>query len=579
MSKAYKHKPLYTPVQRFWQLMAAEKREIIYLYTYAIIAGLISLSLPLGIQSIIAFVSSGQITVSVVVLISLIVLGLLVVGGMQIMQLWLVEYIQQRIFVRTAFDFSHRVPRLQAEALHRYYPPELMNRFFDTISLQKSMAKLLTDFTTAAIQIVFGLILLSFYHPYFIVFGMILVIVLIGILYFTSPRGVDTSITESKYKYKLVAWLQEMARSMNTFKLGGQSALPTEKTDGFVTNYLKARKQHFRVLMTQYFSFVGFKTLVTGGLLVLGAVLVIQREINIGQFVASEIVIILIMTAVEKIIIKLDTIYDMLASLDKLGQVTDMPLEEEGGIPIPARGQGLSIQVNNLRYHYPGLEERALDGISFNVAASERVCIAGFNRSGKSTLSQLLLGLYESYDGSISYNNLSLRDLDKNALRRLIGDNTSKEQVFNGTILENITLGIPGVPIEDVLWATDNVGLTTFIQELPHGLQTELTGGSIRLPASVIRKLIMARCLVLRPKMLLLDDFWGGMEKTEKLRLIQMLSSQEFNWTLLIISNDPEVMAICDRTLLLRDGKLVASGSFEEISKSHPYQQLANLTV
>lgn len=566
-------------MQRFWQLLAAEKREIVYLYIYAIVAGLISLSLPLGIQSIIAFVSSGQITVSVVVLITLIVLGLLIVGGMQIMQLWLVEYIQQRIFARTAFDFAYRVPRLQSEALHRYYPPELMNRFSDTVVLQKSMAKLLTDFTTSAIQIIFGLILLSFYHPYFIVFGMILVIVLIGILYLTSSRGIDTSITESKYKYKLLAWLQEMARSMNAFKLGGQSELPSQKTNGFVTSYLKARKQHFRVLMTQYFSFVGFKTVITGGLLVLGAVLVIQREINIGQFVASEIVIILIMTAVEKIIIKLDTIYDLLTSLDKLGQVTDMPLEEERGMPVPDTGQGLSIQVRSLRYQYPNLEEFAIDGISFDVQASERVCIAGFNRSGKSTLSQLLLGLYESYEGSIAYNHLSMRDLNKNNLRRLIGDNTSKEQVFDGTILENITLGIPNVPVEDVIWATDNVGLTDFIHELPDGLQTELTGGSIRLPASVARKIIMARCLVRRPKMLLLDDFWGGMEKQEKLRLIQMLSSPEFSWTLLIISNDPEVMAICDRTMLLKDGQLVASGHFEEIRHSTPYQQLATLTV
>ena len=566
-------------MQRFWQLLAAEKREIVYLYIYAIIAGLISLSLPLGIQSIIAFVSSGQITMSVVVLITLIVLGLLIVGGMQIMQLWLVEYIQQRIFARTAFDFAHRVPRLQSEALHRYYPPELMNRFFDTVSLQKSMAKLLTDFTTSAIQIVFGLILLSFYHPYFIVFGMILVIVLIGILYLTSSRGIDTSITESKYKYKLVAWLQEMARAMNTFKLAGLSELPTEKTNDIVTNYLKARKQHFRILMTQYFSFVGFKTVITGGLLVLGAILVIQREINIGQFVASEIVIILIMTAVEKIIIKLDTIYDLLTSLDKLGQVTDMPLEEESGVPVPQSGQGLSIQVNNLSYQYPNIEEFAIDGVSFHVQASERVCIAGFNRSGKSTLSQLLLGLYEGYEGSIAYNNLSMRDLNKNSLRRLIGDNTSKEQIFIGTILENITLGIPDVPIEDVIWATDNVGLTDFIHELPEGLQTELTGGNIRLPASVSRKIIMARCLVMRPKMLLLDDFWGGMEKHEKLRLVQMLSSHKFSWTLLIISNDPEVMAICDRTLLLKDGKLVANGNFEEIRHTTPYQQLANLTV
>jgi ABC-type bacteriocin/lantibiotic exporter with double-glycine peptidase domain len=579
MSKAYKQKALYTPMQRFWRLLASEKREIVYLYIYALIAGLISLSLPLGIQSIIAFISSGQLTVSVIVLISLIVLGLLIVGGMQVMQLWLVEYIQQRIFAKSAFDFAFRVTRLQSEALHKYYPPELMNRFFDTVALQKSMAKLLTDFTTAAIQIVFGLILLSFYHPYFIVFGIIVVIVLVTTLYFTSSKGIDTSITESKYKYKLVAWLQEMARSMNTFKLVGQSDLPMQKTNGFVESYLVARKQHFRVLMTQYFSFVGFKTLITGGLLVLGCVLVIQREINIGQFVASEIVIILIMTAVEKIIIKLDTIYDMLTSLDKLGQVTDLPLEQEGGVAINGNIQGLSLQVNNLRYKYPGVDEYAIKGISFEVRPSERVCIAGFTRSGKSTLSQLLLGLYDSYEGSIAYNNLSLRDLQKSSLRRLIGDNTSKEQVFDGTILENITLGLPNVPIEDVVWATEQVGLTRYIHALPEGLQTNLTGGSLRVPASVSRKIIMARCLVLRPKMLLLDDFWGGMEKHEKMRLIDILSGPEFGWTLLIISNDPDVMESCDRTLLLKDGQLVSSGSFEEVRSSSHYQQLAYLTA
>ncbi|MFD2246285.1 peptidase domain-containing ABC transporter [Pontibacter ruber] len=574
-----KQKPLYTPMQRFWQLLATEKREIMYLYIYAVVAGLISLSLPLGIQSIIAFVSSGQITASVIVLITLIVVGLLIVGGMQVMQLWLVEYIQQRIFTRTAFDFAFRVPRLQTEALHKHYPPELMNRFFDTVSLQKSMAKILTDFSTAAIQIVFGLILLSFYHPYFIVFSLFLVVVLIAIFYFSGPRGIDSSITESKYKYKLVAWLQEMARAMNTFKLVGQSDLPMQKTDGYVTKYIKARKQHFGILMTQYLSFVGFKTLITGGLLVLGCVLVIQREINIGQFVASEIIIILIMTAVEKIIIKLDTVYDLLTSLDKLGQVTDLPLEEEGGIPISGNIEGLSVQVRNLRFRYPKAEEYAIKGISFDVRPSERVCIAGFNRSGKSTLSNLLLGLYDSYEGSIAYNGLSLRDLEKSSLRRLIGDNTSKEQVFDGTILENITLGTPTVPIEDVVWATESVGLTQFIHALPEGLQTHLTGGSMRLSASVARKIIMARCLVHRPKMLLLDDFWGGMEKHEKMRLIQMLSSPEFGWTLLIISNDPDVMRSCDRTLVLADGELVASGTYEEVRTSRQYQQLAYLTA
>ena len=569
-----------TPMQRFLNLLAVEKREIIYLYIYAVAAGLISLALPLGIQSIIGFVSSGQITVSVMVLIGLIVLALLIVGGLQVMQLWLVEYLQQRIFVRSAFDFAYRIPRFQAEALNKYYPPELMNRFFDVVSLQKGLAKILLDFSYAVIQIVFGLILLSLYHPYFIFLGVILVIVLVFIIWRTGPRGVETSIRESKYKYKLVAWLEELARSLSTFKLVGHTNLPMERTDGYVSSYLNVRKEHFSVLMTQYLSFVGFKTFITGGLLVLGCILVVQREINIGQFVASEIVIIMIMAAVEKIIVKLDTVYDVLTSLDKLGLVTDLPIEEVKGIKLddlPLDG-GLGIQVQHLRYRYPDTQRTAIDNISFDIKPSERVCLAGYNNSGKSTLISILLGLYPSYEGSIVYSGVSLRDLHIGNLRSLIGDNMSKEQLFDGTLLENITLG-RHLPLQDVLWAIETVGLNEYVHELPEGLQSYLIGGSQRLPGSVARKIVMARSLVRRPRLLIIDDFWVGVSKKEKLNMMRVLTSQQFNWTMLIVTNDPNVMALCDRTLLLQEGRLVASGSYEQISGHELLKELTEVTA
>jgi len=567
-------------MQRFLHLLSIEKREIIYLYVYAVAAGLISLALPLGIQSIIGFVSSGQISVSVVVLIGLIVLALLIVGGLQVMQLWLVEYLQQRIFVRTAFDFAHRIPRLQAEALNQHYPPELMNRFFDVVSLQKGMAKILLDFSTAVIQIVFGLLLLSLYHPYFIFLGIVLVIVLVTIIWSTGKKGVETSLLESKYKYKLVAWLEEMARALSTFKLVGHTNLPMERTDGYVSSYLKVRKEHFSVLMTQYLSFVGFKTFITGGLLVLGCILVVQREINIGQFVASEIIIILIMTAVEKIIVKLDTVYDVLTSLDKLGHVTDLPIEEVQGMKLeelPLDG-GLGIQVQNLRYGYPDTGKTILKNISFHIKPSERICLAGYNNAGKSTLISLLLGLYPSYEGSIVYSGVSLRDLHIGNLRSLIGDNMSKEQVFDGTLLENITLGRK-LPLQDVLWATDLVGLSNFVHGLPEGLQTYLVGGSQRLSASIARKIVMARSLVRRPKLLIIDDFWVGMSRREKMNLMRILTGQQFSWTMIIVSNDRDVMELCDRTLLLQDGQLVASGDYGHISQHELLKELTLITA
>ncbi|MBC5992837.1 ATP-binding cassette domain-containing protein [Pontibacter sp. SD6] len=565
-------------MQRFLQLLSIERREILYMYVYAIAAGLISLTLPLGIQSIIGFVSSGQISVSVVVLISLIILALLIVGGLQVMQLWLVEFIQQRLFARTASEFAYRVPRIQPEALLKYYPPELMNRFFDVVTLQKGIAKILVDFSTAVIQIVFGLILLSFYHPYFIFFGMILIIVLIAIIWLTGGKGIDTSIKESKYKYKLVAWLEEMARSLSTFKLVGHTNLPMDRTNDYVKSYLNVRRQHFKILMTQYYSFVGFKTFITGGLLVLGCILVVQQEINIGQFVASEIVIILMMTAVEKIIIKLDTVYDVMTSLDKIGQVTDLPLEEVKGIKLsdlPLDG-GLSIQAKNLSYKFMDTKKVALENLSFTIQPSERICLAGFNSSGKSTFINILLGLFSSYEGSLAYNGISMRDLDTGSLRSLIGDNISKEQVFDGLLIDNITLG-RDLPMKDILWAIELTGLSQFVHSLPDGLHAYLTGGSMRLPGSVARKIVMARSLVQRPKLLIIDNYWAGMAKKDKMEFLRLLTGPQFDWTMIIVSNDREVMQLCDRTLLLQDGHLIASGNYDEIKRLDILQELTDV--
>lgn len=570
----------YTPMQRFLQLLSIERREIMYLYVYAIAAGLITLVIPLGIQSIIGFVSSGQVTVSVVVLISLIVLALLIVGGLQVMQLWLVEFIQQRLFVRTASEFAYRLPRFQPEALQKYYPPELMNRFFDVVTLQKGLAKILVDFSTAIIQIVFGVILLSFYHPYFIFLGLILMLVLVVIVWLTGHKGIDTSIKESKYKYKLVAWLEEMARSLSTFKLVGHTNLPMDRTNNYVSNYLKARREHFKVLMTQYFSFVGFKTFITGGLLVLGCILVVQQEINIGQFVASEIIIILIMNAVEKIMIKLDTVYDVMTSLDKIGQVTDLPTEEIEGIKLselPLNG-GLSVQAKNLSYKFRNSRNVALQNINFTIQPSEHVCLSGFTISGKTTLINILLGLLPSYEGSLTFNGISLHDLHKGDLRSLIGDNISKEQVFDGTLLDNITLGRE-LPMSDILWAIEEAGLTEFVHSLPEGLHAYLTGGSLHLPTSESRKIVMARSLVQRPKLLIIDNYWAGMAKTEKEEFLHLLTSSQFTWTIIIVSNEREVMQLCDRVLVLQDGYLAANGSYEEIKHLDVLQELTQVTA
>ncbi|MBC7486146.1 MAG: ATP-binding cassette domain-containing protein [Cytophagaceae bacterium] len=561
---------------RLFRVLRSEKQEIGYIYIYAIISGIIGLSLPLGVQSIIGFISSGEISTSVVVLISLIILGILIVGGLQVMQLWLVEHIQQRIFTKTAFEFAFRIPKIKIESVLKYYPPELMNRFFDIITLQKGLAKILIEFSAALLQIILGLVLLSLYHSSFIFFGLFLVIILTLILRITGPKGLKTSLKESKYKYMLANWLEEIARSISTFKLAGYSNLPMEKTDYYVSNYLNARKSHFKILVIQYLSFIGFKTLITGGLLILGCVLLIEKQINIGQFVASEIIIILIMNAVEKIIIQLDTVYDVLTSIEKIGTVTDLPIEVPSGTNIhrSVSEKGLALKIKDLTYKYPAEPGYILKGINLDVQASERICLSGYSSSGKTTLVNIILGFLTSYEGVITFNNISLRNINKNSLISMIGDNVSQEDLFDGTLVENITLGRQNIYLEDILWAIECVGLDHFVQSLPDGLHTHLVNGKLGISESVARKIILARSIANKPKLLILEDFMLGLEKQTKLRLLDVLSGEEHKWTLIVISNDQEIMRLCNRTVIMKEGSIVFNGNYEEIKKDLHFNDL-----
>jgi ABC-type bacteriocin/lantibiotic exporter with double-glycine peptidase domain len=220
-----------TPYERFWLLLKPDNKEIHQVYTYAFFKGLIVLSLPLGIQSIINLIQGGSVSTSWILLVFVVVLGVVMGGYMQLMQMRITETIHQKIFTRAAFDFAYRIPKIKFEEIYKHYAPELMNRFFDVLTLQKSLSKVIIEFPTAILQIIFGLILLSFYHPFFILFSLLLILLVFIIIRMTSKKGLITSLEESKYKYSLVSWLEELARVVKSFKYSQGTDLNLIKLD------------------------------------------------------------------------------------------------------------------------------------------------------------------------------------------------------------------------------------------------------------------------------------------------------------------------------------------------------------
>lgn len=558
------------PVARLARLLHTERADIKYILFYALIAGLISLVLPLGIQTTVELISGGVFFSSVYLLIGIIIVGVIAGGVLQIIQISLVEHLQRRIFTKASLEFAFRIPRLRTEAIIGNYAPELVNRFFDIMTIQKGLPKLLIDLSAAVIQILFGLLLLSLYHPFFVFFSIVLLATLYLIFFITGKRGLESSIQESKYKYKVAHWLEELARAINSFKLAGNTDLPIKKTDYNVNNYLKYRKIHFRVLISQFSFILFFKAAVTGGLLIVGTFLVVDRQITLGQFVASEVVIILLLSSVEKIITYMDVIYDLLTAVDKVAQVTDLPLERIGGLDFTKQPvkKGYTVRVKDLNYRYPDGNDKILKNISLELKSGEHVCISGPGGSGKTTLTNIVSGLYSEFEGLVTINNYSIRDLDVVHLRDKIGKNISQEDIFDGTILENITVGKSMESIQDAIDALQLVGLADEVNRLPEGLNTHMTSGGKTWSNTNIHKLILARCIAKKPDLLILNDFFNGLKRQAKIDLISCLVDKKNHWTMLAVSNDPLIMEACDRVVVLKDGSIEAEGTFEDLTKA-----------
>ncbi|MEC4003683.1 ATP-binding cassette domain-containing protein [Flavobacterium sp. SUN052] len=547
-----------TPLQRFYNLLKLDRKDISQIFFYAIFAGLVSLSLPLGIQAIINLIQSGRVSVSWIVLVVVVVIGVALVGILSLMQLRITENLQQKIFVRSSFEFSYRLPKIKFEELYNQYPPELANRFFDTLTIQKGTSKLLVDFSTALLQIIFGILLLSLYHPFFIVFGILLLILLYSIFRFSYNSGLATSLKESKYKYKVVSWLQEMARNNMSFRKKENFEFALSKNNDLVNGYLENREKHFSIIKRQFIQLIVFKVIITTSLLLIGGFLVLNQQMNIGQFVAAEIIILLVINSVEKIIVGLETFYDVLTSIEKIGLITDLKTEETTSAEATYCFTNISLETENIKFKFPDATDNILEKINLKIEPSEKIVLNGSNGSGKTTLMRILSGLLDPTSGSFFINDDTYRKIDLNQYRSHIGTIIQGEMPFEGTILENITFNNQHVNHEDLKWAIDSVNLGSFIKSLPNGLDTKIFPEGRQLSSSNAQKIVLARSIINKPKILFYEDPLDKMDEEASKEIIDFIMNPNNKWTVIVSSKNDYWKQKSTRIITLKEGTLIS---------------------
>ncbi len=549
-----------TPMQRLGALLVADKHDLGILVVYTLITSLISLAVPLAAQALVNTIAAGIFLQPLIVLSLLVLSGLLFGSVVRMLKFCIVENLQQRIFARITLRLSERIPAIKSSALNAEYMPELINRFFDVVTIQKSWAKLLLEVPTAVLQVVLGLVLMAFYSPLLLAFDVLIILFIIFAVSVLGIGGLRTSIKESVLKYRVAEWLEDMGRCQSSLKTNGITHFLSRRSDSLVINYLKARSEHFAVLFRQALGTYFFQAFASAGILAIGGWLVINRQLTLGQLVAAELIVLNVLSALEKLVRNCDTFYDLLTGLDKVGHISDLPIERNNGLDLPQTTEGLSIECLRLHFSYDQTRE-ILSDMDLSVEAGERASLVGASGAGKTTLASLVCGLQDPSHGTVEVNGFDVRDLSLLSLRRQVGIVGDINEIFDGTIEENVGLGRPTVSHRDIRWALDVAQFTEDLVVLPNGINTMLVSGGRNLSRGQVQRLLIARAIAERPKLLILDEAFTGIDEKTKLKIIDALFSKDNRWTVFDISHDAEVVMRSDKVYVLSDGKICESGT------------------
>jgi ABC-type bacteriocin/lantibiotic exporter with double-glycine peptidase domain len=551
-----------TIISRLWNLLSPDRIEVRNVYIFAIFSGVLSLGLPLGIQLIINFIQLGQLSASWFLLVGLVIFAIGFSGTLNILQLRITETLQQRVFARSALEFAYRIPKLKLEKLKAHYNPEFNARFFDTLTIQKAISKLLIDFMAASLQIVFGLILLAFYHNFFILFGIVLIILLYAIIRFTSKAGYQTSLIESSGKYAVTNWLNEVNNAKTSFR-NSSTELNLIQADIKLHNYLDARKNHFRILVIQYRYLIVFKILIALSLLIVGGILVVNQQMNIGQFVAAEIIIVLLLSSVEKIILNLDLVYDVLTSIEKIGQVTDFPIEQDtGNHDFNPNSNGIHLELKGLTYHADELNSDLLQDCSFINLPGQKTCVVSDSSVSTSTLFLIILGQFEEFQGHVYIDNLPIVNLNKNSVKKSIGTLLSTDRLVYGTVAENIHFGNENISLPDIVGLCSQLNLESFIDGVDNKYNAVINPDFNFIPQDIQTKILIARALISEPKLVLMEEPTAAMSKVQKSPIINQIKHQE-KTSFIIATHDDDLHQIADQIVEIQNGKITFIGNYQ----------------
>ena len=551
-SLAKHHPNLFEVLRLFGKFLRLERRILALVVTYSLVVGLFSLIVPLTVQELVNTFSFAIQPVMIATLAIIMVVVLAFVGAFRALQYYAVEVLQRRLFVRTAFAMARKLPHIQFQG----FKPRVSNSFMETAFMQRALAVLLVDLINVVVGGIIGMMILVFYHPYFILFNVVLLLGSAVIFFVLSRGGLRTTVDMSHAKYDMLHWIQEISQNLLHIKATDSRALLLEKTDQLAKNYIECRRARFTVLLRQFLASVGGQALAHSGALALAGWLLSIGQLTLGQLVAVEVVVGSLLINFDAVVKSMGQVYFFFTALVELDAFFALPSDRHHRLPTTSvtlpdpKTHGIRVTCNGLGLTRDGVP--LFDDLDLNVAPGEKVAIYAKTTTVRMALAKVLAGLENPTNGIISYNDVELRHLDLSAVNQCRGFMIDSQlSLIDGTIADNIVWRRPYISYEDVRWALWLTQLQDEIAALPLGIDSDINAlGEIPAPTYVLR-ILLARVILGRPQLLIFDGMIHDMQPALRDTILRRICSKNESWTVIFVSNDPDLTTHVDRRITL----------------------------
>jgi len=540
-----------TVVGHLGLLFRLERRILGLIGSYSIAIGLFSLIVPLTVQELVNTFAFALQPITIVTLAAVMVAGLLFVGAFRALQYYAVEVLERRIFARVAIAMAQQLPHLRYQG----FKPRFANYFMETILMQRAVSVLLVDLINVIVGGAVGMTILVFYHPYFLLYNAILLLGFNVVFFLMSHGGLKADLDLSHAKYDTLHWFQEIAYNLLHLKSTDSQALLIKKTDELLDTYVDVRKTRFGILIRQYLGSLGWQALAHSGLIATAGWLLGIGQLTLGQFVAAEVVVSGILSSFDGVVKRMGHIYYFLTALTELGFLFSLPKDQDAAtlsIPLPdPTVHGIRVTSKDLTFA-PAGGPAIFENFNLEITPGEKIGIYTDTTMAKTALARVLGGLETPTSGVIRYNGVDLRHLNLDSVNRFRGFILDSQlSLFEGTLEENIVLGRDYIPYSDVRWALRFTELEEEVDALPHGLKTQVrSAGKIFAPTHIVR-ILVARAILGHPQLLIFEGILHNLHPALRETILRRLCSKEEPWSVIFVSNDPNLTPHVDRRIML----------------------------